>query len=106
MAMHAIGNAGLMPRSVAGSGFMAEICTSKGVSKIDPALLAGKTSLPDSGHQDCCKLCVASSPLLLADMALGVLPALTFGSVFFSSSFPFPASLAWLSHPPRGPPRA
>lgn len=106
MAMHAFGNAGLMPRSVAGSGFMAEICTSKGVSKIDPALLAGKTSLPDSGHQDCCKLCVASSPLLQADTALGVLPALTFGSHVLAGPFPFPASLARLSHPPRGPPIA
>jgi hypothetical protein len=65
MAMHAFGSAGLMPRSVASGGFLAEICTSKGVSKVDPALLSGKTSLPDSGHhQDCCTLCVASAPVL------------------------------------------
>lgn len=104
MAMHALGGAGLMPRSIASGGFMAEICTSKGVAKLDPALQAGNTSLPDSGHQDCCKLCVASSSLLAAAGGLGVPPAPTFASVFFSSHFPFPAFIARLSHPPRGPP--
>ncbi len=104
MAMHAFGSAGLMPRSVASGGFLAEICTSKGVSKVDPALLSGKTSLPDSSHhQDCCTLCVTSAPLL-AGAGLGVLPAPTFSGNFFTSPFPFPSALARLSHPPRGPP--
>ena len=106
MAMHAFGSAGLMPRSVASGGFLAEICTSKGVSKADPALQSGKTSLPDSGHhQDCCTLCVASAPLL-AGAGLGVPPAPTFSSAFFASPFPFPSAFARLSHPPRGPPLA
>ena len=106
MAMHAFGSAGLMPRSVASGGFLAEICTSKGVSKLDPALQSGKSSLPDSGHQDCCTLCVASGESLLVDIGLGVLPAPTFGIAFFTSTAPFPPAFVRLSHPPRGPPLA
>lgn len=104
MAMHAFGSAGLMPRSVASGGFLAEICTSKGVSKIDPALQSGKTSLPDSGHQDCCTLCVASGESLPVDLGLGVPPAPTFGSTFLPGTSPFSPAFARLSHPPRGPP--
>ena len=106
MALQAMGGSGLMPRVAAGGSVQMEICTSKGVSKLAAALQPGKTSLPDGGHQDCCTLCAASAPLLLADAALGVPPAPTFRSIFFARSFPWPFTTAWLSHPPRGPPPA
>ncbi len=106
MALQAMGGSGLMPRVSASGGVQMEICTSKGVSKLAVALQSGRTSLPDSGHQDCCTLCAASAPLLLADAALGVPPAPTFRSIFVAYSFPWPAATAWLSQPPRGPPQA
>ena len=106
MALQAMGGIGLMPRAVAGGGVQMEICTSKGVSKLAMPVQSGRTSLPDSGHQDCCTLCAASAPLLLAYAAIGVPPAPTFRSVFIADSFPRPSATAWLSHPPRGPPQA
>lgn len=106
MALQAMGGSGLMPRVAAGGGVQMEICTSKGVGKLAVALQSGRTSLPDSGHQDCCTLCAASAPLLPTDVALGVPPAPTFRSVFVADPFPWPAAAAWLSHPPRGPPQA
>jgi hypothetical protein len=109
MAMQAMGGIGLMPRVSAGGGFQVEICTSKGVSKLAVASPSGQTSLPnvpDAGHQDCCTLCAASAPLLLADAGLGVPPAPTFPGVPLAGTFPSPSVLAWLSHPPRGPPQA
>ena len=105
MALQAMGGVGLMPRVAAG-GVQMEICTSKGVSKLAVALQSGQTSLPDGGHQDCCTLCAASAPLLLADSALGVPPAPTFRSGLVASRSLSPSALAWLSHPPRGPPQA
>ncbi|NJD35622.1 MAG: DUF2946 domain-containing protein [Betaproteobacteria bacterium] len=106
MALQAMGGSGLMPRVTAAGGVQMEICTSKGVGKLAIPLQPGRTSLPESGHQDCCTLCAASAPLLLADAALGVPPAPTFGDVFVAAAFLWPATLAWLSHPPRGPPQA
>ena len=106
MALQAMGGIGLMPRMAAGGGFQVEICTSKGVSKFAAASQSGRTSLPDSGHQDCCTLCAASAPLLLADAAIGVPPAPTFRSVFVAGLHLSPFAVAWLSHPPRGPPQA
>jgi hypothetical protein len=110
MAMQAMGGIGLMPRLAAGGGVHMEICTSKGVSKFVVALQSGQTSLPtnvpDAGHQDCCTLCAASAPLLLADAVLGVPPAPTFRSALRTSRPLSPPALAWLSHPPRGPPQA
>jgi hypothetical protein len=106
MALQAMGGSGLMPRVSAGGGVQMEICTSKGVGKVAAALQSGRTSLPDSSHQDCCTLCAASAPLLLADAALGVPPAPTFSNSFFAGSFPWPSATAWWSHPPRGPPQA
>jgi|LakMenEpi03Aug12_release.lakeMendotaPanAssembly.Ray.scaffolds.fasta_scaffold1798101_1 hypothetical protein len=112
MAMQAMGGIGLMPRAVAGGGFQVEICTSKGVSKLAVALQSGQSSLPnvpnvpDAGHQDCCSLCAASAPLLLAAAVLGVPPAPTFSGAPRAGSFLPPVAFAWLSHPPRGPPQA
>ena len=106
MAMQAMGGSGLMPRMAAGGGFQVEICTSKGVSKFAAASQSGRTSLPDSGHQDCCTLCAASAPLLPADGAIGVPPAPTFRGDLAVPSSPRPAASAWLAHPPRGPPAA
>ena len=105
MAMQAMGGIGLMPRASADGGIQVEICTSKGVSKL-AAPQSGQTSLPDADHQDCCTLCAASAPLLLADAVPGVPPAPTFRSFFVANSFPRPSATAWLSHPPRGPPQA
>jgi hypothetical protein len=106
MALQALGGIGLMPRMAAGGGFVVEICTSKGIDKIATAVQSGKTSLPDAGHQDCCTLCAASAPLLLADAMPGVPPAPTFSGIFVANLFPRPSAAAWLSHPPRGPPSA
>jgi hypothetical protein len=109
MALQAMGGIGLMPHISAG-GVQIEICTSKGVSKLAVTSPSGRTSLPtnvpDAGHQDCCTLCAASAPLLLADAAIGVPPAPTFRSIFVADSFPRSSTTAWLSHPPRGPPQA
>ena len=106
MALQAMGGIGLMPRVSAGGGLQMEICTGKGVSKLAVASPSGQTSLPDAGHQDCCTLCAASAPLLLADALLGVPPAPTFRGIFVANPFPRPSAAAWLSHPPRGPPQA
>ena len=106
MAMQALGGSGLMPHLSAAGGVQLEICTSKGVSKILVTPQSGQTSLPDSGRQDCCTLCAASAPLLLADAALGVPPAPTFRDIPDAASSPRPAATAWLAHPPRGPPPA
>lgn len=106
MAMQAFGGNGLMRQHPVAGGFYAEICTTAGLSKTDPARQSGNTSLPDSAHSDCCKLCAASAPLLAVDAVLGVPPAPTFRSVFFTSPFPHPSAFARLSHPPRGPPAA
>ena len=108
MALQAMGGSGLMPRLAADGGFQMEICTSKGVGKLPVSLQSGRTSLPapDHGHQDCCTLCAASAPLLLAGAVLGVPPAPTFRGAFFAGPLLPPFTLAWLSHPPRGPPHA
>ncbi len=106
MAMQAMGSGGIMPRNAAGGDFRAEICTSRPAESADPARGSGQPALPDSGHQDCCSLCLAGTPVLLAEATLGVPPAPTFDSVFFSSPFPFPSTAARLLHPPRGPPVA
>jgi hypothetical protein len=110
MALQAMGGSGLMPRVAADGGFQVEICTSKGVGKYSMPSQSGRTSLPadmpEAGHQDCCTLCAAGAPLLLADAALGVPPAPTFRGGFSADSLLPSFALAWLSHPPRGPPRA
>ncbi len=110
MALQAMGGSGLMPRVAADGGFQVEICTSKGVGKFSLPSQSGRTSLPadmpDAGHQDCCTLCAAGAPLLLADAVLGVPPAPTFRGVLAAAPLLSPFARAWLSHPPRGPPHA
>ncbi|MCK9380903.1 MAG: DUF2946 family protein [Sulfuritalea sp.] len=104
MVMQAFGATGLVRHDSAAGGFYAEICTSKGLSKMDPARQPGSTSLPDSAHQDCCKLCAASASLLAVDAVLAVPPAPTVTKLFPASRSIPPTALAWVSHPPRGPP--
>ena len=106
MAMQTLGGIGIMPRSSAAGGFYAEICSSKGVGRVAAVLPAGKTHAPDSGHQDCCKLCAASAPLLLADLAIGVPPAPTFRGMSAGNLVSRPSAQAWWAHSPRGPPTA
>ena len=106
MAMHAFAAIGLMRQDSAAGGFRAEICTSKGLGKTDPARQSGSPFLPDSAHHDCCKLCAASVPLLAVDAVLGVPPAPTFRSVFLAGSVSSPLAFAQRLHPPRGPPTA
>lgn len=105
MALQALGGSGLMPR-VSAAGVQMEICTGKGVTRLNVAAQSGQPSLPDAGHQDCCTLCAASAPLLLVDAAIGVPPAPTFRSTFVAGASPRPLTAAWLSNPPRGPPPA
>jgi hypothetical protein len=104
MAMHAFGGSGRMRENSADGGFYAEICTSKGLSNINPAHRSGTTSPADNEHQNCCKLCGTSAPLLTADAALGVPSAPIFSGLFFALPAIRPAAIARVSHPPRGPP--
>jgi hypothetical protein len=106
MAMQVFGATGLTHQKSAAGGFYAEICTSMGLSKTDPARQSGNPSLPHSAYHDCCKLCAASMPLLTVDAMPGVPPAPTIAQLFFESGFIRPADIAWVSHPPRGPPTA
>lgn len=106
MAMQALGGNGIMRQHTAAGGFYAEICTTTGLSRIDPARPSGNSSFPDGTHQDCCKLCAAGTPLLVVDAVPGVPPAPTFRSVLFASSFPHPSAFVRLAHRPRGPPAA
>jgi len=106
MALQAMGGSGLMRQHTAAGGFYAEICTTAGLSRTDPARQSGNTPLPDSAHSDCCKLCAGSAPLLAVDVVPGVPPAPTFRGTFFASPFPRPSAFARFSHPPRGPPTA
>ena len=106
LALQTLGGVG--PRAVrpAGGSFQAEICTSRGLAGVAAVLPAGKTALPADDHQDCCRLCVSSAPLWLADTVPGVPPAPAFSSAFVASSFPWPAVIARWSQAPRGPPPA
>ena len=106
MAMTAVGGTGLLRSHGAGGGFFVEICSSKGANRIDLALSSGKSSLPESGHQDCCQLCATSAPLLLGDTALRVPSVPVFGGARFASLVSHPAATERLLHPPRGPPSA
>ena len=106
MAMTAMGGTGLMRTHGAGGSFFVEMCSSKGAGRIDLALQSGNSSLPESVHQDCCQLCATNAPLLRADSTLDLPSAPVFGSARFASLVSRPAALAWLSHPPRGPPSA
>lgn len=106
MAMQVLGGIGIMPRSMASGSFLAEVCTSKGIVKRDLERQSGSSSLPDSGHQDCCVLCAASAPVLLAHASLGVPPAPTFRNAFIANPLSPPPIPAWLLQSSRGPPLA
>jgi hypothetical protein len=106
MAMSAMGGTGLLRTHAADGGFFVEICSSTGAGRIDLARQSGKSSLPESGGQDCCQLCATAASLLLSDVTLGAPPAPAFGRANFSAPLLRPAVIAWLSHPPRGPPTA
>lgn len=113
MFMQSLAGMGLMG-SHAGSDskFVAEICTTLGISNAlatqsTLADLADQQPANDNGNgnvHNCCKLCVASSPLLLASTSLAVSPAPTFHAIFAAPFSARPASFAWTAHPPRGPP--
>lgn len=109
--MHTLAGMGLMGSHAGSDGkFVAGICTALGISNasaIQSPLgdLAGPQPANDKGNvHDCCKLCVASSPLLLASASLAVSPAPTFHAIFAAPLPARPASFAWTAHPPRGPP--
>lgn len=84
--------------AAAGTGFVAEVCTSHGVAPPggDPA---------PAGH-DCCKLCGAGAPLLMTAALPAVSPAPTSGRPLRAGQATvLPPSLL-SAHAPRGPPRA
>ena len=107
VALHALAGTGLMRTSaVAGSGdrFVAEVCTSHGLATLDPSQTGSGDSSPATGMHDCCKLCAAGAPLLIAGIGIAVSPAPTFipGNDSPNSA---PTTLAVrTAHPPRGPP--
>jgi hypothetical protein len=90
--------------------FSAAICSVVGATAnavTDATSIAGNTA-PQPAHgnpHDCCKLCVAAAPLLLADVTAAVPPAPTFHAAFAHGDTTRPATTAWTAHPPRGPPR-
>lgn len=111
MFMQSLAGMGLMGSHAGSDGkFVAEICTALGISNARAtqstlADLADQQPANDNGNvHDCCKLCVASSPLLLASTSLAVSPAPTFHAIFATPFLARPASFAWTAHPPRGPP--
>jgi hypothetical protein len=81
VALQALGGTGLLrPGASAGTGekFAAEVCTSHGVVKAAAAQLPGAGSQPATDAHDCCKLCAAGAPLLIAGIGIAVSPAPTF----------------------------
>jgi hypothetical protein len=107
VALHALAGTGLMRTSaVAGSSdrFVAEVCTSHGLTTLDPLQTGSDDSVPATGMHDCCKLCAAGAPALAADIEIGVPPAPTFSIRNASDSSAHPTLAVWTAHPPRGPP--
>lgn len=107
VALHVLAGTGLMRASaVTGGGdrFVAEVCTSHGLAKLDPSQTGGGDSSPASGMHDCCKLCAAGAPALAAGIEIGVPPAPTFSIRSTADSSAHPALAVRTAHPPRGPP--
>ena len=104
-----IGSHRAMARGNADAGFVAAICSVVGTTAnatADTTTIAGNTNpqpANDNPH-DCCKLCVAAAPLLLADVTSAVPPAPTFHAPPVGDDTARPATAAWTAHPPRGPP--
>jgi hypothetical protein len=107
VALHALAGTGLMRTSaVAGSGdrFVAEVCTSHGLATLDPSQTGSGDSSPATGMHDCCKLCAAGAPLLIAGIGIAVSPAPTFIPGNDSPNSAPPTLAVRTAHPPRGPP--
>lgn len=104
MAMVTFGGSGLVraggTNASAGS-FYAEICTAKGIAATGQT---GNIPQHDGGQHDCCKLCGASAALLTTDGTIAVAPAPTFTQHLLRAGLIPPATVAYTSHPPRGPP--
>ena len=99
--LHLLAGSGMVRAGVAGpDGFVPDVCSSHGGVKPGTA-----DDLPQGGH-DCCKLCAAGGPPLLA--ATAVAAALTptwFGWVAHAES-EAPNVAPASTHRPRGPPQA
>jgi hypothetical protein len=107
MALHVLAATGLMQASaklVKGDQFVAELCTSHGVFKIDASPASSGGTQPASGSHDCCKLCAAAGPLLAASMAAAILSPPTAVAQSDTHGHARPARAVWTAHPARGPP--
>lgn len=106
MALQLLAGTGSMRFSTVdpGSKFVAELCTSHGVVKSDPAQTAAGGSQPASDAHDCCKLCAAGGPALAAAPVTGVSPGPTFILRQAPPSSPRALPSVWTAHAPRGPP--
>jgi hypothetical protein len=105
MFLHLLAGGGLVRASMGGGdGFVADLCTSHGVSQAAAAQLPDGGSVPAGGVHDCCKLCAAGGPLLTATAAVAVAPAPTFAARPPSAAFARPTPSLWTAHAPRGPP--
>lgn len=107
VALHGLAGTDLVRASAntgSGDSFVAEVCTSHGLSRLDPAQTRGDSSQPASGAHDCCKLCAAGGPVLVANIGLGVPPAPTFATAHDASPAAHPTLASRTAHPPRGPP--
>lgn len=90
--------------------FSASICSVAGAT--DTAAKTDNTGTTNNGDpspangnpHDCCKLCVAAAPLLLAAATAAVPPAPTFHATRMDGDTARPAAADWTAHPPRGPP--
>ncbi len=89
-----------------GSSFAAEVCTSHGVRKLDPAQIGAAGSQPGTEVHACCKQCATGSPMLAADFSAGVSPAPRFHAFRGSQAAARPTLALRTAHPPRGPPAA
>lgn len=107
VSLHALAVTGLM-RAGSGAGnrggLVGQVCTTHGVVQLERESAGSGGSQPDSGVHDCCKLCAAASPLLVAHSEIGVLPAAAFAVSGDSPSSAPPTAAARTAHPPRGPP--
>lgn len=107
MVLHALAGTGWVASATAAAkdaSFAAEVCTSHGLVKLDPAQAPAGGSQPDTGVHDCCKLCASGGPLLAVDIPAGVAPAPTFSCAQASPAAAPPMPAVRGAHAPRGPP--
>ena len=107
VALHVLVGTGLMRTSVTaarGDTFAADVCTGHGLLKADSSPNPGDSSQPASGVHDCCKLCAAGAPLLVATIEIGAALAPTFATAHDAPSAARPTLASRTAHPPRGPP--